>query len=260
MSLRIGTSGWQYRDWRETFYPPGLPTTRWLEHYAATFPTVENNGTFYRLARPETFAAWRARTPDGFLMAIKASRYLTHVRRLREPAEPVARLLESASGLGERLGPVLLQLPPTMRADAAALEECLGEFEAQFKPDSGGRLRLCAEFRHPSWWTSSVKIVLERHNAALCWADRLGRPLSPLWRTADWGYLRFHEGGARPWPRYGRQALESWLRRITATWPSDADVFGYFNNDQGAAAPADAAAFVRLAAAAGRPVAGPVPG
>ena len=116
MPLLVGTSGWQYRDWRDAFYPRDVPLSRWLDHYAATFPTVENNGTFYRLAKPETFAGWRARTPDGFLMAVKASRYLTHVLRLRDPAEPVGRLLTSCAGLGDRLGPVLLQLPPTMQA------------------------------------------------------------------------------------------------------------------------------------------------
>lgn len=251
MPLLVGTSGWQYRDWRGAFYPEKLPASRWLEEYAATFPTVENNGTFYRLASPETFADWRSRTPDGFLMAIKASRYLTHIRRLRDPAEPVARLMAAADRLGDRLGPVLLQLPPTMRADAAALDDCLGQFHAHDRARAGGRLRICVEFRHPSWWTAEIRQVLEGRNAALCWADRLGRPLGELWRTADWGYLRLHEGAAQPWPRYGRPALRSWLGRIADNWPADADFFAYFNNDQNAAAPADAAELGQLAAAAG---------
>ena len=104
------------------------------------------------------------------------------------------------------------------------------------------------EFRHQSWWTPQARQVLDRHGAALCWADRLGRPLSPLWRTADWGYLRFHEGAAQPWPRYGAQALRSWVRRIAGTWPDGADVFAYFNNDQGGAALYDAAAFAAISA------------
>ena len=256
-----GTSGWQYRDWRGEFYPAGLAARRWLEHYATVFATVENNGTFYRLAGKDTFSDWQARTPPGFVMAIKASRYLTHIRRLRDPAEPVARLLAAASGLGSRLGPVLLQLPPTLRADPAVLDECLREFAAQFAkmPGPTQKGRICVEFRHESWWTQEIKQLLESHDAALCWSDRLGKPLAPLWRTAGWGYLRLHEGAAQPWPRYGRQALSSWLARISACWQPEADVFAYFNNDQNAAAPADAAALRALAEQSGWPTSSPRP-
>src|SRR5215470_13871097 len=112
MPIRIGTSGWQYRHWRGVLYPPDVPQRRWLEHYASQYATVENDGTFYRLPAPETFAGWRDRTPADFVMALKASRYLTHLRRLRDPAEPVARLMRAATELGTRLGPVLVQLPP----------------------------------------------------------------------------------------------------------------------------------------------------
>jgi uncharacterized protein YecE (DUF72 family) len=269
MPVLIGTSGWQYRDWRGVLYPPGLAERDWLEYYAGRYGTVENNGTFYRLPATDTFAGWRAKVPDGFVMTVKASRYLTHVRRLRDPAEPVARLLRAAAGLGDRLGPVLLQLPPNLRADAAALDTCLGEF-ARFPgpgasggqvpaitPGSaatGGRVRVAVEFRHESWWTEETRQLLASHNAALCWVDRLGRPLAPLWRTADWGYLRFHEGAAQPWPRYGTQALRSWVRRAGEAWPDSADVFVYFNNDQHAAALYDAAAFASMARQAGRQV------
>lgn len=251
MPLLVGTSGWQYRDWKDGFYPPGLPASRWLEHYASHFPTVENNGTFYRLAARETFADWRARTPPGFVMAIKASRYLTHIRRLRDPAEPVARLLASASGLGDQLGPVLLQLPPTMRADLAALDDCLNQFAEQRAAAGIGALRVCVEFRHESWWTAEIRQLLQRHGAALCWTDRLGRPTGPLWQTADWGYLRLHEGAAQPWPRYGSQALRSWMTRVSGTWDRAAEVFAYFNNDQFGAAPADADTLASIAGRAG---------
>jgi uncharacterized protein YecE (DUF72 family) len=258
LPLFVGTSGWQYRDWRAAFYPKNVPVSRWLEEYATRFPTVENNGTFYRLPAPDTFAAWRARTPDGFLMAVKASRYLTHVRRLRDPAEPVNRLLRAATELGDRLGPVLLQLPPTVPADAAALDETLAQFSAQFaslaSPGSG-QLRVCVEFRHDSWLTDEIRDILTAHDAALCWSDRHSRPLGPLWRTAGFGYIRFHEGAAQPWPRYGAQALRTWLSRVSACFPPNADVFAYFNNDQHAAAPADAAALMHLAQKAGWPVA-----
>lgn len=262
MPLLVGTSGWQYRHWRGALYPEGLAVARWLERYAERYPTVENNGTFYRLAAPQTFADWRTRTPPGFVMAIKASRYLTHVRRLREPAEPVARLLEAAVRLGDRLGPVLVQLPPTMQADPAALSECLAQFAAQFTALAAPEpraLRVCVEFRHQSWLTPEVREILAHYNAALCWSDRRGRPLGPLWRTASWGYLRMHEGAAQLWPRYGRRALQHWLDRIAECFTPDDDVYAYFNNDQAGAAPADADALTDLAHRSGWPVRVPAP-
>jgi len=237
MPVLVGTSGWQYRHWRGAFYPPDVPQRQWLEYYASKFATVENNGTFYRLPAAGTPAQWRDRTPDGFTMAVKASRYLSHVRRLRDPAEPVARMLGVLRGLGGRLGPVLVQLPPGLTADAALLEDCL----AQFPPD----IRVAVEPRDPSWWGDRVREVLAARNAALCWADRTG-PVTPLWRTADWGYLRFHEGTASPWPRYTGEVLGAWADRIAGTWPPGATVYAYFNNDQNAAAIADAAALARL--------------
>ena len=222
---------------------------------------MENNNAFYRLPSRDTFAAWRDRTPDGFVMAVKASRYLTHIRRLRDPAEPVARLLGAAAGLGPRLGPVLLQLPPNLAADPPLLAACLDQFPAAARAASTGPVRVAVEFRHPSWWAEdqadAVQEMLASRDAALCWADRLGHPVSPLWRTAGWGYLRFHEGAAQPWPRYGRQALRSWADRIQDTWPGGADVYAYFNNDQGGAAIHDSAAFA--AGRAGRAGPGSVP-
>ncbi|WP_395110742.1 DUF72 domain-containing protein [Actinomadura sp. SCN-SB] len=242
MPVYVGTSGWQYAHWRGVLYPKGLPQRLWLERYAEVFPTCENNGAFYRLPRRETFESWRDRTPDGFVMALKASRYLTHIRRLRDPAEPVARLMGVARVLGPRLGPVLLQLPPTLRADPGVLSDCLAQFPRE--------VRVAVEPRHVSWWTDETRAVLERHGAALCWADRLGRPQNPLWRTADWGYLRFHEGAARPWPNYGDQALRTWARRLADTWDADEnDAYVYFNNDPGGAAVRNALRFTALAGA-----------
>jgi uncharacterized protein YecE (DUF72 family) len=242
----VGTSGWQYRDWRGRLYPEKLPQKQWLEYYVQQFDTVELNNAFYRLPERETFEAWRARTPPGFLMGVKASRYLTHIKRLTEPAEPVERLMSRAEALGDRLGPVLLQLPPNLRAEPAKLAETLRCFPAE--------TRVAVEPRHESWWTDEVRGVLERHGAALCWADRGSRPITPLWRTAGWGYLRLHEGRARPWPHYGRAALTSWARRLADTWPDSADVFVYFNNDPGCAAVADAIVFARAARRLGRTV------
>jgi uncharacterized protein YecE (DUF72 family) len=237
--LVVGTSGWQYRDWRGPFYPPGVPQRAWLEYYAERFATVEVNNAFYRLPERSTFEDWRARTPDDFTVAVKASRYLTHIRRLRDPAEPVGRLMTRAAGLGDRLGPVLLQLPPNLAADADLLDAALRRFPAG--------TRLVVEPRHASWWCPPVRAVLERRGAALCWADRGGRPLTPLWRTAAFGYLRMHEGRARPRPRYGAAAMRSWLGRIAAEFGPADDVHVYFNNDPGGAAIADAAAFARAA-------------
>jgi uncharacterized protein YecE (DUF72 family) len=243
--MLVGTSGWQYTDWRDLLYPSGLPQRLWLERYGECFDTVENNNAFYRLPKRETFESWRERTPAGFVMAVKASRFLTHMKRLKEPEEPVARLLRTASGLGDRLGPILLQLPPTLQADPDLLDACLRCFP--------GDVRVAVEPRHTSWWTGEVRDILIRHGAALCWADRKGRPLTPLWRTADWGYVRFHEGAARPWPGYGDQALAAWIRRIGDTWAGGETVHVYFNNDPGGAAVRDAGRFAGLAGAAGWP-------
>jgi uncharacterized protein YecE (DUF72 family) len=237
--IHLGTSGWQYRDWRGVLYPEGCPQRLWLAEYARHFATVENNNAFYRLPEQATFEKWRDATPAGFVMAVKASRYLTHIKRLREPVEPVARLLSRASGLGDRLGPILLQLPPTLRADQQLLAAALREF-----PDG---IRVAVEFRHNSWWTDDTRRILEQHGAATVWADRHSRPLTPLWRTADWGYLRLHEGRAQPWPHYGRQALQTWRERISREFAAREDVYVYFNNDPGGAAVRDAGQFAALA-------------
>jgi uncharacterized protein YecE (DUF72 family) len=244
--MLVGTSGWQYADWRGVLYPPGLPQRLWLERYAECFDTVENNNAFYRLPARETFVSWRDRTPARFVMAVKASRYLTHIKRLKDPEEPVARLLGRAAGLGAKLGPVLVQLPPNLPADPALLAACLRAFPAG--------VRVAVEPRHESWWTAEVRDILAAHGAALCWADRLGRPLTPLWRTADWAYVRFHEGAARPRPGYGDAALASWIRRIGDAWSEHDSVYVYFNNDPGGAAVRDAVRFAARAAAAGWPV------
>jgi uncharacterized protein YecE (DUF72 family) len=250
MPLLIGTSGWQYRDWRGVLYPPGVPQRLWLEHYAGQFDTVENNNAFYRLPSRETFEAWARRTPPGFVMAVKASRYLTHIRRLRDPAEPVARLLGAAAGLGQTLGPILLQLPPNWKADPDLLAGCLAEFRRAGPPG----LRVAVEFRHESCWTEEIRQILTDSGAALAWTDRLGAPQGPLWRTADWAYLRLHEGAAEPWPRYRPADLRAWTERLSGAWPDGQDAYVYFNNDPGGAAIYDAVAFAALAREAGRTV------
>jgi uncharacterized protein YecE (DUF72 family) len=251
MPVIVGTAGWQYRDWRSVLYPEGLPQRAWLEHYASQFAVVEVNNAFYRLPERSVFERWRAQTPSGFLVAVKVSRYLTHIRRLREPREPVARLTERAEALGDRLGPYLLQLPPNLRAAPELLDACLACFPTG--------ARVAVELRHASWWTDEVRAVLSRRGAALCWADRRGRPVTPLWATADWGYVRLHEGAASPPPSYGRAALAAWLERVTVAWPGVAsDVFVLFNNDAGGAAVRNARTLRRMAR--NRGVDAPMPG
>ena len=242
MSVVIGTSGWQYRDWRGAFYPAKLPQRLWLEYHARHFATVESNAAFYRLPERTTFESWRARTPPDYRWAVKASRFLTHVKRLREPEEPVARMVDRAAGLGDRLDAVLLQLPPTLRADPELLSLCLAQFPAGS--------RVAVEPRHESWWTDEVRDLLERYGAALCWADRGEEPITPLWRTTDWGYLRLHTG-AEGW-RYRPETLQRWADRLATTWAADEDVLVYFNNDPGCAAVVDAIAFAECVRRSGR--------
>jgi uncharacterized protein YecE (DUF72 family) len=234
MTVMIGTSGWQYDDWRGRLYPAETPKRSWLEYYAARFATVESNSSFYRLPERDTFAGWADRTPSDFVVAVKASRYLTHVRRLREPGQAVARLVERLEGLGDKLGPVLVQLPPTLRYDHDLLASLLTAV-----PRS---ISVALEPRHQSWFVDDARRLLERHDVALCLSDTLGRH-PPLWRTAGWGYLRFHAGRATPAPCYGRRALSSWAQRVASLWTKDDGVFCYFNNYRHACAVENARQF-----------------
>jgi uncharacterized protein YecE (DUF72 family) len=248
MPLLTGTSGFDYPHWRGPFYPRSLPAAGRLAFYAARFPCVELNSPFYRLPAGETFRRWAEQVPDGFTFAVKASRYLTHVKRLDEPEDAVNRLLERARLLGGHLGPILLQLPPTMTVELDRLGRTLDAF---------GGVKVAVEFRHSSWFTPEVMTVLRSHGAALCLADR-GGPQTPLWRTAGWTYLRFHEGRSRPLPCYGESALRAWIERLghlelageaaagSAGRPQALDGFAFFNNDAGACAVRDAGDFARL--------------
>ena len=242
MTVFVGTSGWQYRHWRARFYPHGVAQARWLEYYAARFRTVEVNNAFYRLPEARTFEDWRDRTPGDFVVAVKASRYLTHVRRLRAPVDAVTLLVDRARHLGPKLGPVLLQLPSNFRVDVAALDETLAAFP------SG--VRVAFEPRHESWHCDEVAATLARRGAAFCLSDTPARR-APLWRTADWGYMRFHQGRARPPSCYGRSALQSWAERLADLFGSNADVFSFFNNDECACALRDARRFALALARVG---------
>jgi uncharacterized protein YecE (DUF72 family) len=241
--IYVGTSGWQYRSWRGRFYPQRLAQRGWLAHYAAAFRVVEVNNTFYRLPERATFAAWAAQVPDEFRFVVKVSRYLTHMKRLADPEPAVARLLAATAGLGAKQGPFLLQLSPLQAVDAGRLDAALGAFP----PDA----RVAVEYRHDSWAVPEIRRVLERRGAALCLADRRG-PVTPPWRTARWGYVRFHAGSAAPAGCYGPRALAAWARRIVELWPASADVFVFFNNDGHGCAVRDAIVLARALARQGR--------
>jgi uncharacterized protein YecE (DUF72 family) len=238
----IGTSGWQYPHWRRVFYPDRLPQRKWLEHYAANFQTVEVNNTFYNLPDAEVFEEWKRQTPADFVFALKMSRFLTHLKRLRDPEEPVLRFLDRARRLGRKRGPILVQLPPSFKADPGRLDAALAAF-----PRS---VHVAVELRHESWFVPKVRSILERRGAALCLADAPGRS-TPYWRTAGWGMVRFHEGVGPEAPGYRRSALRTWAARLARMWTADDDVFAYFNNDSGGWALRDAAVFAGLATRAG---------
>jgi uncharacterized protein YecE (DUF72 family) len=243
VSVIIGTSGWQYADWKGRLYPRELAQANWLSHYADRFETVEVNNVFYRLPEKSTFDRWGQQTPADFTFSLKASRYLTHVLRLSKPTEPVRRLLRRSDGLGQKRGPILLQLPANFHADPRRLSATLRAFPPGVK--------VAFEPRHESWYTDEVADILAGHGAALCLSDSPQRK-SPLWRTADWGYVRFHEGRSNPSPCYGRTALKSWATRLAGLWGTGEDVYVYFNNDHGGCAVRDAHRFALAAEYAGR--------
>jgi uncharacterized protein YecE (DUF72 family) len=238
----IGTSGWHYSDWKGRFYPAGSKSSDWLNYYSQRFGTVELNSAFYRLPTREAFQTWAEDIPDDFVIAVKASRYLTHIKRLHEPAEPIRRLLEAASGLGGALGPVLLQFPPTMRADPHGLAAALAEFPPT--------VRVAVESRHPSWQEDVIREVLEDHAAAWVLVDPADRS-RPRWRTAEWGYVRFHAGTGSPGPCYTRSPLETWAKRLADIWTPVEDLYCYFNNDGNSCAPRDARRFAAAVSRAG---------
>lgn len=243
--LWVGTSGWQYRHWDGTFYPTELPNRAWLRFYCERFRVVEVNNTFYHLPPAPTFVKWREETPDDFVVAVKMSRYLTHLKRLIDPEEPIQRFMERAVGLRPKLGPVLIQLPPRFEVAVERLSRVL-DLVARDWPG----VRVAVEFRDSSWYVDPVRELLERHGAALVLADS-PRRRQPRWRTADWGFVRFHEGRATPRPCYGTRALQTWAERIASMWNAQQDVYVFFNNDPRACALRDAIVFARLAERAG---------
>ena len=222
-SVRIGCSGWNYGHWRERVYPKGLPPRRWLEHYATLFDTVEVNATFYRLPSRSAVAGWVSGSPPGFVFAIKASRYLTHIKRLTDLAGGVELFWDRIGPLVQspKFGPVLWQLPATFHRSDERLASALERLP---------RARHCFEFRHPSWFAEDVYALLREHGAALVIGDNPQRPFQTLEVTADWTFVRFHYGRRGRNGNYSERELEEWAR-VIEDWRGRIDVYAYFNND-----------------------------
>jgi len=222
-AIRIGCSGWNYQAWKDEFYD-GKPARLWLEHYAQRFDTVEVNNTFYRLPLKSSVAAWVEQTPPHFLFSIKASRYLTHIKRLTDLRGGIARYYERVEPLvrSPKLGPVLWQLPATFKRDDDRLVAALEAFPPG---------RHCFEFRHPSWFVEPVYELLRAHRAALVIGDRPDvKEFRTHELTTDWTYVRFHYGSRGRRGNYSERELEEWARRFES-WSRDVEVLAYFNND-----------------------------
>jgi uncharacterized protein YecE (DUF72 family) len=243
--VHIGTSGWYYEHWRGHLYPEDLPKSRFLEHYTRSFSTVELNNSFYRLPAEKTFAGWREATPPGFLFAVKASRYLTHLKRLLDPQEPLLRLFERVQGLREKLGPLLYQLPPRFAPDLSRLETFLEALPPE-------RTHV-VEFRDRRWLQEPVYEALRRHGVGLClyqWEDFT----SPLVVTAPPVYVRFHGPGKAYRGSYTDYDLRAWAERVSAWRAEGLEVYCYFNNDPGGHAVRNAHSLIDLVhSAGGRP-------
>ena len=232
-SLRVGCSGWSYRDWRGVVYPTGLAQRRWFEHYQGLFDTVELNSTFYRLPTTATVERWATAARPGFVYAVKVGAFGSHRMKLRDASSWLPNHLDRVERLGKHLGPNLLQLPPRWKRNADRLEE--------FFSCAPTSMRWAVEVREPSWLHDDVFAVLRRHGAALCVHDLL--PDHPVELTTDWTYLRFHGPDAAHQPYhgdYGAARLAPWVSRVGAELDAGHDVYAYFNNDWSGAAARDA--------------------
>jgi uncharacterized protein YecE (DUF72 family) len=243
--LRVGTSGYSYPHWRGIFYPEEIPGRRWLNFYAGRFHTVELNVTFYRLPPARTFANWYDSTPPDFRFAVKGSRMITHMKRLRGVADFLAAFFGRVESLREKLAAILWQLPPGLRVDPGLLAEFCGLIQGR---DAAPSARHAFEFRHSSWFTSEIYEILRQNNFGLCIAD------SPRWPqafevTADFVYLRFHGSEKTYTSCYTEEELECWAGRIREWMDGGRDVYAYFNNDAGGWAVANARDLISLVSA-----------
>ena len=237
----VGCSGWQYRHWSGTFYPPELPQRLRLEYYAKQFETVEVNNSFYKLPTKGLMADWRDRVPDHFRFAVKASRYLTHMKKLQTPEAPLELLFERAQELIPKLGPVLYQLPPQLHKNVERLKPFLDGL-ARYPT-----VKHALEFRHSSWYDDDVLTLLEQHDVAMCLHDMSGSA-SPREAVATFVYVRFHGALGKYAGGYSSETLGDWARWLRR---QDKPAFVYFNNDVAGQAPKDARMLGALLAASG---------
>jgi uncharacterized protein YecE (DUF72 family) len=228
---RIGTSGWHYDAWVGTFYPDAMQAKEMLAYYCRQFGTVEVNNTFYRVPRPGSVAAWRDATPADFLFACKASRFTTHMKKLKDPARNASLFFAAVEDFGDKLGPILFQLPPRWRLDLERLASFMAELPKAY--------RYAFEFRERSWLCDPVYDLLQSHNAALCIYDFDGY-LSPDLVTADFVYVRLHGPAGRYKGSYTDAALEDWARRLQGWARAGCEAFCYFDNDEKGYAAQDA--------------------
>jgi uncharacterized protein YecE (DUF72 family) len=246
--VRVGTCGWSFPDWRGTFYPEGLPAKRWFAFYSDRLDAVEVNNTFYGLPPAATFESWARQAPAGFVYAVKANRALTHGPD-PDPPGTLRRLLEGARLLGEHLGPVLYQFPPSLRRDVPFLRSFLALLPGGF--------RHAVELRHPSWYVEEVRELLAEHGAGFCVHDLRDRA-SPAWVTAPFAYVRLHGPGPVKYAgRYDPAHLRTWAERVRGFARSGHDVYLFFNNTKNGDGAADAQEMRRRLAEA--PVASPAP-
>jgi len=239
----IGCSGWNYRHWGEgVFYPPGIRQADWLDYYSRHFRTVEINNTFYRLPEQRVFVRWRETVPQGFIYAVKASRFITHVKRLQAPEVAAAKFLERVSALKQTLGPLLFQLPPSYRLDLGRLRHFLDYLRAQtLIPD----LQAVFEFRDPTWLSPKAYDALKEAGVGLClsdWPEVLVE--GPI--TADFVYIRRHGPGRLYASPYSQEELKALAGQVQGWLGADKDVYVYFNNDAGGFAVKNALSLLEL--------------
>jgi len=235
--IRIGCSGWNYRHWRGRFYPDRLPVKRWFGHYAATFDTVEINASFYRLPSPEIFERWQKAAPHGFCYAVKAPRFITHMRKLKDAGESIERFTRHARSLGSALGPVLFQLPPRWHVDEERLSSFLGILPDDIVP--------VFEFRDSSWVSEDILRLLDSRRASFCAHDMPGLT-TPRWAAGPIAYVRFHGTLGKYHGRYSTAALADWRDWMLDQQKRGRAVWAYFNNDIEGHAVADALALRQL--------------
>jgi len=242
---RIGCSGWNYKSWRGQFYPAALPSRNWLDYYTSVFDTVEINNTFYRLPEASMFACWKKQTPRGFIVSVKASRFLTHIKRLKNPAEPIDRLFSRAKALGPRLGPVLYQLPPNMFRNEVNVERLETFLEALPRRVNRRVVHHVFEFRHPSWYVDDTYARLASHGASMCLHDKRGSAIFEP-SVGPIVYVRFHGTSGHYAGSYPDAWLEKWAGTLAEQFLGGRPVFGYFNNDPDAVATENAQTLRRL--------------